>query len=144
MSKKDYRIYEGEDIVWDDRAVYIKEVTESGMAVGMIAKSLREFRKKNNLTQTELAKRLEVSQVMVSKLERGDYNPTLNQLLKISYKLTRSNKMFIDMLKSITKIIKEDYTYNYDNVTVKNKSKNSAAKIVKANKRKTVRKQKVV
>jgi transcriptional regulator with XRE-family HTH domain len=34
-----------------------------------------------------LAKKLEISQAMVSKLESGDYNPTIEQLWKLSKKL---------------------------------------------------------
>ena len=45
------------------------------------------FRIDNKLTQKQLAEMLEVSQVMVSKFESGDYNPSVGQLLKISKKL---------------------------------------------------------
>ncbi|MGV8145202.1 MAG: ATP-binding protein [Alkaliphilus sp.] len=41
----------------------------------------------NNLTQKQLADKLSVSQAMVSKLESGEYNPTVELLFKISKKL---------------------------------------------------------
>ena len=53
----------------------------------VISSKLINYRVNNHLTQKELANRLEVSQSMVSKLESGDYNPTVGQLWKISKKL---------------------------------------------------------
>jgi len=52
-----------------------------------ISSKLINYRVNNRLNQKELANRLEVSQAMVSKLESGDYNPTVGQLWKISKKL---------------------------------------------------------
>lgn len=49
--------------------------------------SLVEYRKKNNSSQKDLAKILDVSQAMVSKLESGDYNYTIEQLWKLSRKI---------------------------------------------------------
>lgn len=49
-----------------------------------IATTLINYRVKNNLTQKDLAKRLGCSQAMVSKLESGEYNPSIEQLWKIS------------------------------------------------------------
>ncbi|MEQ2130139.1 helix-turn-helix transcriptional regulator [Caldanaerobacter subterraneus KAk] len=46
-----------------------------------------EFRIKNNLTQKQLAEKLGITQSMVSKLESGQYNPTVEQLWRISKKL---------------------------------------------------------
>ena len=45
------------------------------------------YRIEHNLSQKELAKKLEVTQAMVSKLESGQYNPSIEQLWKISKKL---------------------------------------------------------
>lgn len=45
------------------------------------------YRIENNLTQKQLAEKLEVSQSMISKFESGEYNPTIEQLFKVSKKL---------------------------------------------------------
>ncbi|MCF6096363.1 helix-turn-helix domain-containing protein [Thermovorax subterraneus] len=49
-----------------------------------IATTLINYRAKNNLTQKDLAMKLGCSQAMVSKLESGEYNPSIEQLWKIS------------------------------------------------------------
>ncbi|AZT91266.1 XRE family transcriptional regulator [Caldicellulosiruptor changbaiensis] len=49
-----------------------------------IALSLINYRIKNNLTQKELAQKLGMTQAMVSKLESGEYNPTVKMLYEIS------------------------------------------------------------
>ncbi len=49
-----------------------------------IATTLINYRIKNNLTQKDLAKKLGCSQAMVSKLESGEYNPSVELLWKIS------------------------------------------------------------
>ena len=43
-----------------------------------------QARKKRNLTQEELAKRLEVKRPNVARFESADYNPTLDMLVKIA------------------------------------------------------------
>ncbi len=52
-----------------------------------ISIKLVEYRFENNLKQKDLASILEVSQAMVSKLESGEYNPTVELLWKISKKI---------------------------------------------------------
>ncbi|MFV9567119.1 helix-turn-helix domain-containing protein [Thermoanaerobacter mathranii] len=52
-----------------------------------ISMKIFEFRVKNNWTQKQLAEKLGITQSMVSKLESGQYNPTVEQLWKISKKL---------------------------------------------------------
>lgn len=52
-----------------------------------IASRFIKYRIDNKLTQKQLAEKLGVSQVMVSKLESGDYNPSVGQLFKLSKKL---------------------------------------------------------
>lgn len=144
MNKKDYKIYDGKNIVWNDAAIHGKEVAECGITAGLVAKAIKDFRKKYNFTQVDLANRLGVSQVMVSKLERGDYNPTLNQLLKISYKLTRSNVMFFDILNSITKTLKKDHIYIFDDeekISIKQKT---TSRTVKSSQKKKTKKQKAI
>ena len=45
---------------------------------------IRELRKKLNLTQEELANRLEVSRQTIIAIEKDKYNPTLVLALKIA------------------------------------------------------------
>lgn len=52
-----------------------------------ISLKLINFRINNDMTQKELANKLGISQAMISKLESGDYNPSVEQLWKISKKL---------------------------------------------------------
>lgn len=52
-----------------------------------VSVAIVEYRKKNNMSQKDLAKILQVSQAMVSKLESGDYNYTIEQLWKVSRKI---------------------------------------------------------
>ena len=134
------KIYRGEGIIYDDAAISTKELVESSVMLGQISLYLKTYRSKNNLTQAELANLLGVNQVMVCKLERGNYNPTLKQLLKMSYKLTRSNKMFFELLKNISKSVKEDYTYNVDDLVARKQikiKKNTTAK--KDDKKKSIK-----
>jgi ribosome-binding protein aMBF1 (putative translation factor) len=52
-----------------------------------VSTAIFDYRIKNKLSQKKLAEKLGVTQAMVSKLESGDYNYTLEQLWKISNKL---------------------------------------------------------
>jgi len=52
-----------------------------------ISTAIFEYREKEKLTQKELAEKLGITQVMVSKLESGIYNYTVEQLCKIANKL---------------------------------------------------------
>jgi len=52
-----------------------------------VSTAIFDYRIKNKLSQKQLAEKLGVTQNMVSKLESGDYNYTLEQLWKISSKL---------------------------------------------------------
>lgn len=64
-----------------------KELLELDDILVDIAATMINYRINNNLSQKELAKKLDYSQSMISKLESGDYNPTVEQLWKISKKL---------------------------------------------------------
>ena len=64
-----------------------------------ISLKLINYRIDNNLTQEKLAKKLEISQAMVSKLESGDYNPTVEQLWKISKKLNWTFRLILESKK---------------------------------------------
>ena len=68
----------------------------------------------NNLSQKQLAKKLGISQSMVSKLESGEYNPTVEQLWKISKKLGWSFKVIMEDEKSDNQQIWDIFD-SYDN-----------------------------
>ncbi len=51
-------------------------------ALGRISMYLILYREKNKLTQSELAKRMKVSQEMISKIESGNYNISLAKVFK--------------------------------------------------------------
>ena len=63
-----------------------QEFELSNMLVDIACKIIN-YRLDNDLTQQDLAKKLNITQAMVSKLESGEYNPTIEFLYKISKKL---------------------------------------------------------
>jgi len=52
-----------------------------------ISLKIINYRIEKGITQKKLAEKLNVSQSMISKLESGEYNPTIEQLWKVSKKL---------------------------------------------------------
>lgn len=78
-----------------------------------ISESIINYRKSNNLSQKELAKKLNVNQTMISKLESGTYNPTFIKIQQMCRELTNSPEMFIEILENIKRAIrrvtKKDY-----------------------------------
>lgn len=65
----------------------VKERFEFDDILYNISMKIFDYRTSHDLSQKELAKKLEVTQAMVSKLESGQYNPSVEQLWKISKKL---------------------------------------------------------
>ena len=60
-----------------------------------------KYRMNNNLTQKDLAEKLGITQAMVSKLESGDYNPTVKMLFEIAQKLDwKFNLTFTSQVKN--------------------------------------------
>ena len=51
--------------------------------MSLVAKKLKEERRKAGLTQLELSMRAGVSQNMIAYIERGDRNPALRTVMKI-------------------------------------------------------------
>lgn len=99
----------------------VDEIIEYEEILFEISKSIINYRKENNLTQKQLAKILEVDQVMISKLESGNYNPTFKLLHKISRTLTGSANLLVDILKNIVETISHMYEMSYDIVITENK-----------------------
>lgn len=96
----------------------IDEIIEYEEILLAISNCIKEYRKENGLTQKQLAKKLHFDQVMISKLESGNYNPTFKQIHKISRKLTNSTDLFIETLKKIIDNLNDMYKLSY-NVTIK-------------------------
>ncbi|CCJ33851.1 helix-turn-helix domain-containing protein [Caloramator australicus] len=68
-----------------------------------IATTLINYRINNNLTQKELSQKLGCTQAMVSKLESGEYNPSVEQLWKIASALGLEFKIiFKEKEQSVT------------------------------------------
>ena len=105
----------------------INEILDYTDILAEIAKELINYRKKNNLTQEQLANKLNVNQTMVSKLERGNYNATFKTLLRISYKLEENSDIFLETLQNIRKILieKENYKNKKMNIVCKINMENS-------------------
>lgn len=103
-----------EDVDVEEDTSNIDEILEYEEILFEISNCLKNYRKIHNLTQKELAEKLGINQVMISKLERGNYNPTFKQLHKISRKLTNSSELFINVLENIINNISEMYKTTYD------------------------------
>lgn len=71
-----------------------------------IACKFINYRAQHNLTQKDLAKKLKITQAMISKLESGDYNPTVKMLYDISHKLSWDFNININSTKP-------SYTVNF-------------------------------
>lgn len=61
-----------------------------------ISMKIFDYRVEKGLSQKQLAGTLGITQAMVSKLESGEYNPTVEQLWKISEKLGWSFKVVLE------------------------------------------------
>ena len=55
----------------------------------IVAANIRRLREERNLSMEELARLSGVSKSMLAQVERGDGNPTLSTLWKLSNPLTR-------------------------------------------------------
>ena len=73
--------------IFNDVDEETKEEFELSNILVDIACKIFNFRLDNNMTQKDLANKLEITQAMVSKLESGEYNPSIEFLFKISKKL---------------------------------------------------------
>ena len=78
-----------------------------------ISEYIINYRKKHNLTQKQLAEKINKKQSMISKLESGDYNPTFKEIYNLSRMLENSSDIFIDILKSIESKIRKISLCNY-------------------------------
>ena len=73
--------------IFDDIDEETKQEFELSDILVDIACKIINYRLDNNITQKELADRLNITQAMVSKLESGEYNHSIEFLFKVSSKL---------------------------------------------------------
>lgn len=92
----------------------IDSILEQEEILYAISESIVAYRKNNNLSQKELANKLNVNQTMISKLESGTYNPTFIKVHEICRELTNSKDMFIQILDNIKKAIKRVTEKSYE------------------------------
>lgn len=80
-----------------------------------ISKEIKKYRKKLELTQSDLASILDVKQAMISKLEAGEYNPTVKFLTQLWSLLDTSEyNVGSEMLNKINNILVESYELKYN------------------------------
>ncbi len=73
-----------------------------------ISTKIFDYRMEKGLSQKQLAEILGVTQAMISKLESGGYNPTVEQLWKISKKLGWSLKVVLENNEANTSQVWDD------------------------------------
>ncbi|NLN49806.1 MAG: helix-turn-helix transcriptional regulator [Clostridiales bacterium] len=83
-----------------------------------ISTKIFDYRLEKGLSQKQLAEILGITQAMVSKLESGEYNPTVEQLWKVSRKLGWSMKVLLEDSESKA-------THLWDNVEIQELSEGS-------------------
>lgn len=89
--------------------------------LGLISDEIKDYRAEFNLTQKDLAEVLDVNQAMVSKLEKGLYNPSIKFLTKLWNTLdTKSYNVASSMINKISNIVKESYELKYNNSRYEN------------------------
>ena len=97
-------LFSANDIKIKEDVSNIDTILDYEQILLVISKSIINYRIKNGLTQKELANKLQVNQVMISKLERGRYNPTVKLLYNISRKLTKSVRIGIPCISILATI----------------------------------------
>ena len=76
----------------------------------ILSKEIIEYREKYNLKQIDLAKKLNMSQVMISKMESGKYNFTIKSLVNLWNKLSTDKFNFgAKLLENIYKKVVKNY-----------------------------------
>lgn len=103
----------------------------------ILSQEIIQYREKNNLKQIDLANKLNMSQVMISKIESGTYNPTIKKLVQIWNALSDENinfganlliKIYNKIVKNYNSCVKseinqneeENYEFNEENIKIAN------------------------
>lgn len=102
------------DFFQEENSEFKKEMEIETLLVDIACEFIR-YRDNNGLTQKDLADKLEITQAMVSKLESGDYNPTVKLLFEIAQKL--SWNFNIEFNQGIEKI---DYQFEDEQESIQN------------------------
>ena len=92
----------------------VDEIIEFEEVLFAISEYIINYRKKHNLTQKQLAEKINKKQSMISKLESGEYNPTFKEIYNLSRKLENSPNIFIDILNNIELKLKNISLNNYN------------------------------
>ncbi|MDA0173395.1 helix-turn-helix domain-containing protein [Solirubrobacter taibaiensis] len=87
-----------------------------------VAAELIRYRADNGLSQSDLARALDLSQPRVAKLESGEFNPRIETIIEITRKtgveFAFSSALATAEPKLLTKAAKEQVAVEYDNVVV--------------------------
>ena len=75
---------------------------------------LKKIRKENELTQEELAEKLNVSRQAITKWESGDGTPDIENLKQISILFNTTIDELIKEEKNLTSAMKEKYSYTQE------------------------------
>ena len=103
----------------------------------ILSQEIIQYREKNNLKQIDLTNKLNMSQVMISKIESGTYNPTIKKLVQIWNALSDENinfganlliKIYNKIVKNYNSCVKseinqneeENYEFNEENIKIAN------------------------
>ncbi|MBF4694738.1 helix-turn-helix domain-containing protein [Fusibacter ferrireducens] len=82
---------------------------------GIIAANLKRLRLERNLSLGQLAELSEVSKVMLSQIEKGDSNPTINMIWKIANGLKVPYTALIDEQDDASEVVpRQNRTEQYD------------------------------
>lgn len=93
MSKKNWV---GAKTFFEDESKEMKKELDSEALLVDIACQFIKYRAEKKLTQKDMAKKLGMTQAMISKLESGNYNPTVKMLFEIAQKLSWNFKLELD------------------------------------------------
>jgi transcriptional regulator with XRE-family HTH domain len=87
-----------------------------------VAAELIRYRADNGLSQSDLARTLDISQPRVAKLESGEFNPRIETVIEITRKtgveFAFSSALATAQPKLLTKAATEQGSVEYDNVVV--------------------------
>ncbi|WP_077613429.1 helix-turn-helix transcriptional regulator [Clostridium sp. Marseille-P2415] len=92
-----------------------KEMEINNLLVDIACEFIK-YRAENEMTQKDLAQKLNMTQAMVSKLESGDYNPTVKMLFEIAQKLSWNFKIELNSMAR-----KYNYCYEGNQKLTQNK-----------------------
>ena len=84
-----------------------------------ISMKIFDYRISKGWTQKQLAEKLGITQAMVSKLESGEYNPTVEQLWKISRKLGWSFALIFKEKEEVETNVWDSVNEDYNEVLSK-------------------------